>query len=139
MNSFEANDFNTARLRQVQGNLPVSLIMVPRKSFVTTNLREHQDILNERNSRTRFSYFPIEDAAGKIIGLYDASRWFKGRAPSRQVREDYIPLGEDILIGSSVSIFDFITTSHKFPTKLVVEESGIAGLVSLSDIQQLPV
>lgn len=46
---------------------------------------------------------------------------------------------EDIVIGADASIFDYIRKADEVSTKLVVSGDGVAGLVSLSDIQQLPV
>ncbi|WP_147412748.1 hypothetical protein [Rhizobium sp. AG855] len=50
-----------------------------------------------------------------------------------------IRLSEEIVIGANAGIFDFVRDADQFATKLVVSGSGVAGLISLSDIQQLPV
>lgn len=43
------------------------------------------------------------------------------------------------MIGADASIFDFIQQADNHPTNLVISGNRIAGLVSLHDIQQLPV
>ncbi|TXR47504.1 hypothetical protein [Phyllobacterium endophyticum] len=48
-------------------------------------------------------------------------------------------MSETILIGIDTPIQDFIMTADKYPCRLVVSKKGIAGLVSISDIQKLPV
>jgi hypothetical protein len=48
-------------------------------------------------------------------------------------------LNEHHLIGASASILSFIRNADERPFRLVVSDAGIAGLVSLSDIQALPV
>lgn len=127
-----------ARLKQVQGSLPVSLIMVPRASFAVCHLKETAADVQARN-RDDFSSFPVVDENGRILGLYNAARWFRQEAPNLPVEGDYTPLGEDILIGANASIFDFLCSADVHHTRLVVAGDGIAGLVSLSDVQQLPV
>lgn len=125
------------KLRQVQGSLTVGLIMVPRASFETCCPAESAVEVKRRNP-DNFGFFPVEDG-DRILGLYHAERWFDMDAPDVPVGEDYQALSEDILIAADASIFDFIMQADKHPTNLVVSGSRIAGLVSLSDIQQLPV
>lgn len=86
-----------------------------------------------------YSYLPVVDESDRIIGLYNAERWFEVEAPDKPVGEDFLALSEDIVIGADASIFDFIRSADQVSTKLVVSGDGVAGLVSLSDIQQLPV
>ena len=125
-------------LRRTQGSLSVNLIMVPRAHFETCALRETAAAIQRRNG-SAFSFFPIADAQERILGLYNAERWFETDAPETPIGEDYLELSEDILIGADANILDFVIAAEQHPTNLVVSGSQIAGLVSLSDIQQLPV
>lgn len=111
--------------------------MVHREHFDTCSVDETAAQIKERNSM-QFSYFPVADSKGGILGLYNAERWFDGEAPETEVRDDFVRLSEDILIGADASIIDFIMQADIHPTNLVVSGSRIEGLVSLSDIQQLP-
>ena len=43
------------------------------------------------------------------------------------------------MIGADASIIDFVKVADQRPTRLVVSGDRVAGLVSLSDLQQLPV
>lgn len=138
MNPVPSHDLTTGRLRQVQGGLTVSLIMVPRGSLMKCSRSDRQDELRRRNVND-YSALPVVGGDDRIIGLYDASRWFKEPAPPEPVGNNFTPISEDILIGADASIFDFIRTADSHPTRFVVREHGIAGMVSLSDIQHLPV
>lgn len=121
----------------MQGNLTVDLIMVCRDDFDDCRLDETAAEIKARNVK-QFSYMPVADGKGGILGLYNAERWFARDAPAIEVRCDFEQLSEDILIGADASIIDFIRQAVKHPTNLVVSGSRIEGLVSLSDIQQLP-
>lgn len=138
MKPVPSKDLTTDRLRQVQGGLTVSLIMVPRDNLMKCSRTDRQDDLRHRNVND-YSALPVVEGDDRIIGLYDAARWFKEQAPPEPVGNNFTPLSEDILIGADASIFDFIRTADSYPTRFVVREHGVAGMVSLSDIQHLPV
>lgn len=86
-----------------------------------------------------FSYIPVVNAEYHIIGLLRAEKWFVDSPPSGPVADFFEPLSERQVIGSDASIFDFITTADERPIRLVVSGGQVSGLVSLSDLQQLPV
>lgn len=136
--SWAANhDASLEGLRRVQESLTVDLIMVGRGNFQTCSVDETAAQIKHRNAK-QFSYFPVANAENQIIGLYDAERWFRADAPETVIGTDFNELSEDIVIGADASIVDFIMQADKHPTNLVVSGRQIAGLVSLSDIQQLP-
>lgn len=132
------HDASLERLRQVQGSLTVDLIMVARDDFLTCTIADTAVDVKARNVDD-FSFIPVIDEQGRVIGLYNAERWFGTEAPSAPVGDDYARLSEDIVIGADATILDFIVQADTNPTNLVISGSSIAGLVSLSDIQQLPV
>jgi len=49
------------------------------------------------------------------------------------------PLSEDNLIGADAGILAFVKMADRHSCRLVIAGSEITGLVSLSDVQQLPV
>ncbi|MGO4843671.1 hypothetical protein AB4144_66485, partial [Rhizobiaceae sp. 2RAB30] len=53
--------------------------------------------------------------------------------------EKYEALREAHLIGADASILSFVKEADTRPFRLLVSERGIVGLVSLSDLQKLPV
>jgi CBS domain-containing protein len=146
-----ANDHDASleKVMAVQGSLPVRLIMVPRYKIedgsriahiATCRADETAHQIHERNKQSRFSYLPVVDEAGQISGLYRAERWFKkDKAPNRPILHDYEKLAERHLIGADADILHFVGQADKQPIKLAVAGGEIAGLVSQSDLQQLPV
>nr|WP_323780151.1 hypothetical protein [Amylibacter sp.] len=115
----------------------MELIMVPRSVFSWCSLDDTHHDIHSRNGN-RYSYFPVR-GDGRVLGLYHAERWFDAPPPKAPIADDFQPLSEDIVIGADASIIDFIMQADQHPTNLVVSGSQIAGLVSLSDLQQLPV
>ncbi|WP_417484567.1 hypothetical protein [Maricaulis salignorans] len=132
------HDASLEKLKQVQGSLTVGLIMVHRDVFMTCRPFETASEVKARNVN-EYSFIPVKDERDRIIGLYDAHRWFEADAPATPVSEDYLPLSEDLVIGADASIFDFIMQADKQPTNLVISGNQVGGLVSLSDMQLLPV
>lgn len=132
------HDASLDKLQRVQGSLTVGLIMVPREDFLVCRPSQTAAEVKTTNP-LNFSYLPVVDDKGRVIGLYNAERWFHCAAPDGYVCDDFLPLSEEIVIGADASIFDFIRNADNVSTKLVVSGEGVSGLVSLSDIQQLPV
>lgn len=137
--SWAANhDGSLGVLHKVQDSLTVSLIMTPRQSLATCSLDETAAQIKARNPN-KFSFFPVIGKGRQIIGLYDASRWFDDVAPNTKIGDDFIPIYEGLVIGSDTSIVDFVRFADDVPTRLVTKGPDIGGLVSLSDLQKLPV
>lgn len=125
-------------LERVQRSLTVDFIMTPRARLQTCRRDETASAVMSRNKQ-HFSFLPVEDDAKRVLGLYKAERWFGADAPSKQIGDDFVPFSEDIVIGADASIIDFVKVADERPTRLVVSGDCVAGLVSLSDLQQLPV
>ncbi|MEX0953606.1 MAG: hypothetical protein WDZ83_00160 [Rhizobiaceae bacterium] len=126
-------------LRQVQASLTVDMIMTPRgDALMTCRSTDSVDQVMARNSDL-FSFLPVVNDADQIIGLWKAESWFGQDAPSSEIGNEFERLSEVMVIGADVGILDFITVADERPTRLVVAGDRIAGLVSLSDLQQLPV
>jgi hypothetical protein len=132
------HDASLSVLHRVQGSLPVALIMVPRRHFHTCKPTDKQSAIKADN-QDLYSFMPVTDDNDRIIGLYDAQRWFQAEPPDAPVSDSFQRLCESMIIGENASIFDFILRAEERPTCLVVSDSGIGGLVSISDLQQLPV
>lgn len=125
-------------LERVQRSLTVNMIMTPRARLLTCRRDETTSAVMARNTE-RFSFLPVVDERERFLGLYGAERWFDEEAPLECIGDDFEPFSEDIVIGADASIVDFVTKADKRTTRLVVSGDGVAGLVSLSDLQQLPV
>ena len=125
-------------LERVQRSLTVDMIMTPRSELRTCRPDETAGAVMERNTK-QFSFLPVMDATERLMGLYNAERWFHKEAPPEPIGNDFEPFSEDVVIGVDASIIDFVKTAEDRQTRLVVSGDRVAGLVSLSDLQQLPV
>lgn len=96
----------------------------------------------EQNDES-YDYIPViakaPDGKADIVGLLHAANYIGVPAPDGLVRDHRDALSEEVLIGADVSILDFIKTGDKRPCRLAVSGAGIVGLVTLSDLQKLPV
>lgn len=129
-----------AQLDAVLSTLTVGLIMIPRSEWMTCRPSSLASKVATLNRETMFSTLPVLDESGnRVLGLYDASQWFNGTAPEIPIGDAFQLLSEDILVAEDASIFDFLRQADSHSTNLVVRSTQIAGLVSLSDIEQLPV
>ncbi len=137
-------------MEAVQNALPVQLIATPRRNLETCRAGDDLAQVAERNAKREspFDHLPVveggEDERGTIIGLLDLTPFRSGRNPQGENPQGFVkcrmrPLSEDILIGADASILDFVRTADRHPCRLVVSGAAISGLVTLSDLQQLPV
>lgn len=86
----------------------------------------------------RFDFLPVRDSAsGSIVGLFRRSAM--GSTPDRSVREVMQPLSGDNLVGADTPLLDFVFSADTHPCRLVLDRSEIRGVVTLSDLQRLPV
>lgn len=126
----------------LHGSLPVRLIATPRRSFKTCCTGEDlSDVV--ANNVESFDHLPVIDASQDdvetIVGLLDVRSLGSEERLQATVRERMNPLSEQLLIGADASILDFMMMADRQRCRLVVSESEISGLVSLSDLQRLPV
>ena len=126
-------------LGRVQDGLTVDMIMTRRNDLMTCRCEEAAREVKARNNEHRFSFIPVKDGNGRIQGLYHARRWFDQEAPDGPIGDDFERLSEDLVIGANASILEFVRTADERPTRLVISGDQIAGLISQSDLQLLPV
>lgn len=136
------SDGSPELMMSFQDGLPVRLIATPRTFFRTCRTDEDLASVVARNVES-FDYFPVvdasEDARGAIIGLIDLTPFLHGERPQGLVKDRMRRLSEDSLIGADASILAFVMGADRHGCRLVVSGSEISGLVSLSDLQRLPV
>ncbi|UGY18992.1 hypothetical protein HAP48_0016975 [Bradyrhizobium septentrionale] len=121
----------------LHSGLAVELISTPASSLATCTQDELiRDVL-ERN-RPGYDFIPVANENARFIGMFNA---FSQRDRSTQgtIRGCFLPLSEEYLIGADASILDFILDADQRPCRLVISGAKIVGLVSLSDLQRLPV
>ncbi len=125
-------------LDRVQDSLTVDMIMTHRHRLMTCRPEDRVDAIMARNT-DRFSFLPVEDADGRIDGLYKADHWFDKPAPRQPIGDDFETLSEDMVLGADASILEFVKTADERQARLVVHDDEVIGLITLSDLQQLPV
>jgi hypothetical protein len=126
----------------VHSGLTVQLIETTRDRLVTCNTEDAASLIVERNTE-QYDFIPVTADSGtggdRIVGLLHAAKFREKPTPPGPVAAHLLPLSEEYLIGADTSILDFITDADTRPCRLVLAGPRISGLVSLSDLQKLPV
>ena len=129
-------------LRTFQDGLPVRLIATARSEFKTCHPDEELSAVIGRN-QAKFDILPVVEAPngskGRIIGFIDLVPYMGDGVPSGYVRDKMQPLSEENLIGADASILTFIQKADQQRCRFVISGPEISGLVTLSDLQRLPV
>lgn len=130
-------------LSAFQESLPVHLIATGRPDFKTCLPDEALCEVVERNRADGFDFLPVmgpgTQGGETIAGVLEVAAFIRGVAPEQAVSDHMQPLGEEHLIGADASILTFIRDADRHPFRFVVSGREINGLVSVSDLQRLPV
>jgi hypothetical protein len=144
-NNYLGNDPHLT-LEAFQNDLTVNLIRTPRSAFETCGLHEALAVVVERNRANKFDFLPVvelppnrSDSRNKIVGLIELVPFMQGADVGGLVHENMRPLSDENLIGADASILTFVRDADRQPCRLIVSGREISGLVSLSDLQRLPV
>ena len=92
------------------------------------------DVLNRRDLEP-FDYIPVTDNQS-IVGILVRQECKEGFDVVQEVMEK---LHESILISADASLLSFVAEADRTPFCLVLQGRKITGLVTLSDLQKLPV
>ena len=137
-----SSDSSPELATRFQDWLPVRLIATRRSSFRTCGSDANLAEVLASNVEG-FDYLPVvqaaEDGKETIVGLLDLAGIRTGKRPQGDVKRRMHPLSENDLIGADASILEFVMGADRQRCRLVVSGSEISGLVSLSDLQKLPV
>jgi CBS domain-containing protein len=132
-----------ALLGSIERGLRVRLIATPCDELVTCDAEADLRAEAARNEDRRFDFLPVTragDGGRRICGLMRMVSFLEGHhAPEGAVSNYMEPLSEENLIGADAGILTFIRHADSRPCRLVFAGTRIVGLVSLSDIQRLPV
>src|SRR5262245_37328916 len=131
-------------LSAFQSGLTVDLIATRRADFATCLHDETLSSVVERNRQNQFDYLPVFGSTSarkpeSIVGLIEIAPFMHELDTAGIVRNVMRPLSEDNLIGGDASILAFVRDADHQRCRLVVSGHEISGLVSLSDLQKLPV
>ena len=129
-------------LSAFQESLPVHLIATGRAHFKTCLPEESLSEVVERNRVDAFDFLPVMGPGTQsdrtVAGVLNVAA-FNRVVPEQAVRDHMQPLGEEHLIGADASVLAFIRDADRHPFRFVVSGRAINGLVSISDLQRLPV
>jgi len=120
--------------------LTVELIATPRRDLKVCSADDRiADVIKENIEH--YDYLPVvrSEDDQKITGLFHTKRLAGNAPPGTTVAEEFTPLSEETIIGADSSILEFISDADRKPCRLVITGVRIVGLVSLSDLQRLPV
>lgn len=127
---------------ELHAGLTVELISTKRPQLMTCAPHEVLPDVMARNTEP-YDFLPVvvsgDGPQDRIVGLFHAARFFDEKPPAGYIEQHYAPLSEDYLIGADASILNFVVDADDKPCRLVVSGPNIVGLVSLSDLQKLPV
>ena len=124
-------------LSQIESALTVRLIATLSELKTTTPDAQVSEALKIANEY-EFGYLPVRHTpADSIIGIF--SRLSPHTDDTLRVREVFEPLGSNDLISAETSLLNFVWSADEQPRRLVLEGTRIEGIVTLSDIQKLPV
>jgi hypothetical protein len=117
--------------------LTVSLISTPVAALKTCTEQESISDVVERYPED-FDFIPVVGVNRRFVGMFNVSPQ-RDRPTPGTISQCFSPLSEENLIGADASILDFILDADQRPCRLVISGAKIVGLVSLSDLQRLPV
>jgi hypothetical protein len=75
----------------------------------------------------------------RIVGLIEFASFMNGAKASGLIRDWMQRLSDENLIGADASILTFVRDADRQRCRLIVAGHEISGLVSLADLQRLPV
>lgn len=132
---------NQEDFHHLHAGLTVRMIATRRDQFVCCTSRSSLRTVAMMNVE-KFDHMPVVDEVSgsqHVVGVVRLSNFFDSPAPDVAVGGAMDALGEQHLIGAEASILSFMTDADQRPFRFLVSHDGIVGLVSLSDLQWLPV
>lgn len=96
-----------------------------------------------RSDFAKYDFLPVRRGEG-IVGLLNRAEHARAldaeaTEAHRTVLDAMHPLDESILMSSEASLLGFVASADAHPCRLVISETRINGIVTVSDIQKLPV
>lgn len=126
-----------AILSHLERSTPVRL-MATIGDFVSTNTAASVRDAVALADECRFDYLPVcEGLGGPVVGLFE--RKIAPLEPDLAVGTVMQPLSSVNLIAIDAPLLQFVLSADKSPCRLILDDTEIRGLVTLSDIQRLPV
>ena len=143
-NSWAPSDLDSSSevFETLHTGLKVNLIATARETLRTCRPDESVAAVLRRNIEA-YDFIPVvNENAGvnqHIIGLFHAANYTCNKDVQDRIEDNFKNLSEEFMIGADASILDFLMDADANPCRLLVSGANIIGLVSLSDLQKLPV
>lgn len=126
-------------LSSIERGLTVSLVATFEPDLVCCQTNAQIGDLLETPIFRPFDYLPVT-VEGRIVGLLPLAQLRTGNTNHRNAGDEMLPLDERRLISADVGILTFIEQAdEQHACRLVVRGTRIDGIVTLSDLQKLPV
>jgi hypothetical protein len=126
-----------AILSHLERSMPVRL-MATIGTFVAADAAEPLAEAISRADQHRFDYLPVREGGdGPVVGLF--ARKAISPEGTVRVRDVMQPLSSANLIAIDAPLLQFVLSADTNPCRLILDDTEIRGLVTLSDIQRLPV
>jgi hypothetical protein len=125
----------------LHAGLTIRLVATPRHEPSTCRKDDLVSAVLAAN-RHDFDFIPVvgdSHGGSPFVGMFHAADARTRGDTERLISSVYLPLAEEYLIGADASILEFIVQADVRPCRLVVSGSQVDGLVTLSDLQRLPV
>jgi hypothetical protein len=128
----------TSVLSSIERGLTVSLIATFEPDLVCCPTNAQIGDLLASSKFGPFDYLPVM-VERRIVGLLPLHQLRTGDTNHRHASDEMLTLDERRLISADVGILTFIELADEHPCRLVVRGTTIDGIVTLSDLQKLPV
>lgn len=116
-----AKDF----LAAIRSEIPVSLIATPRNEIICESKRNWKSI-DSNPKFIDFDQVPLIDKERHIVGVY--------------LREKgCLDLREDMFMAADAPLLSFLESADKDRFRFLMVDNAVSGIVTISDIQKLPV
>jgi hypothetical protein len=126
-----------AILSHLERSTPVRL-MATIGTFIAADASEPVAEAISRADRHRFDYLPVRKRTERpVVGLF--ARRGVGADGAARVRDVMQPLSSANVIAIDAPLLQFVLSADNNPCRLILDDTEICGLVTLSDIQRLPV
>ena len=142
--SWSANplgDNSIAVVEAMERAVTVDVIATFEPKLVWCEASDKLEDLASSPAHQPYDYLPVRQPDGRIVGLLPLHE-FRNR-PMRQAGEtasvSMQPLDQSILIASGTGALAYIEEADQHPCRLVMRGTRIAGIVTISDLQKLPV
>lgn len=116
----------------------MSISLISTFNLETCDIEDHLEEVLTRKELERFDYIPV-CSKNKVVGALNAEKFRQSKQIDGLVNSVMDKLDQSILISANADILSFLKEADTSPYRLVLDGTEICGIVTISDLQQLPV